>query len=136
MAGKKKTEKVTKPERSPEEIRHDKERQKEGWARRERPGISKWDAGVEVMGTLVEVRPSQFEGNVLIDLKDPDGKIVTYGGPAILKDLLKGIDIGAEILIECLGKIKTRKGQEAWDFRVYEREGSKGPVSDDDVPFD
>lgn len=134
MASKKAKPKAAKREATPEEKAHDKQRQKEGWKRQQRADIEKWEPGMEVSGVFLELRPGSM--GQLVDLRDEEGKLRTYGAPTILASLLKPFDKGTEVLIECVGKIRNAKNQETWDFRIYTREGADTGTSDDDTGFE
>jgi len=132
MASKRKGKPAPKREPTREELAHDKERAKQGWKREKRPDIEKWEAGVEVSGSFMELRDGQF--GKLLDLRDEEGVVRTYGAPTMLAGLLKNVESGTDIMIECVGKMRTSKGQDAWDFRLYTRDG-EGSASDEDTPF-
>jgi hypothetical protein len=88
-----------------------------GYRHVERPGISKWEDGLEVQGTLMgvrEVRPNNF----LVDFKI-EGSRQTFGCPTILRDILRDVEEEAALIVRCKGKITTGTGQEAWDFDVF-----------------
>jgi hypothetical protein len=48
----------------------------------------------------------------------------TWGCPTILHGKLKDIPKGVVVRIECLGKVRTKSGFDAWNFAVYEDDGT------------
>ena len=83
-------------------------------------GIIRWTKGLQVEGTIVDIRNStsdRFKGEGhLLDLATNTGK-ATYGCPTILYNYLRLIEVGEYIRITCLGKVKVPRGK-AWDFDV------------------
>jgi hypothetical protein len=56
----------------------------------------------------------------------------TFSTPAILLDRLLGIEVGALLSIECVGKTKVKSG-EAWDFKVMEGVDDDGEADHADL---
>lgn len=81
--------------------------------------IHKWEIGMVVQGALVGMRPGNL--GTLVDIKDEEGEIITYGCPTILRNLLEPINKGDDILIYCSGKKASTKGQDTWVFRLYSK---------------
>lgn len=95
-----------------------------GWEKVERGAIEKWEKGMEVEGTFIEVRAGSV--GFLVDV-EVEGEHATYGCPTILRSKLQGFDEGDGVLIICTGKIKvagSKKGNDAWNFEVFRKGGN------------
>lgn len=84
-----------------------------------------WDRGVTVQGEFVGMAESSFENEdgtkaTIASFLTTTGE-VSYWTPAILKRRLSEIEPGDEVRVECLGKVRTRNGRNAWDFKVHVR---------------
>lgn len=84
--------------------------------------IIPWKKGLEVAGKLVFVKKlPDFEGKTgghLFHLELPSGEVVCYGAPTILWESLSELPLQSLVVIACTGKVKTRRGQDAWTFDV------------------
>lgn len=91
--------------------------------RLEKGTIVKWEKGLIVEGILDEIREGTSDlfaqKGHLVDIKTAEKGLITYSCPTILYNYLKQLDKGAFVRIECMGKIKAKRGR-AWDFIVDE----------------
>lgn len=86
---------------------------------------SSWEKGTVVVGTFEGLNETSFENEdgskaMTATFENADGTFV-YWTPAILKNRLSSVPVGTEVRVECMGKIRTRSGRQAWDFTVHRR---------------
>lgn len=83
--------------------------------------IPTWEAGMEVTGGFLGLKgiTTQYGPSELVEIGFADGSRVTLGAPAILANRLRNVAYGVGVTIRCLGKIATKSGQQAWDFKVW-----------------
>ena len=97
-----------------------------GWVPVQTSSVVAWQAGQREVGAFVELRDSSFIGDdgvpakQLVLLQD-DGIELVLRCPAVLQRKLIGVEPGTELLVECLGKVRTRAGRQAWDFVVMKK---------------
>lgn len=107
--------------------------QREGWGanRSQRLEILKWEVGKVVSGKVTTLKKlpdsNEKKGGFIFYIETEEGR-VCYGAPAILHGAMDeiitehgGFD-GLFWRIECIGKVPSRRGQEAWNFDVRTRE--------------
>lgn len=85
-----------------------------------------WEKGTTVTGFYLGMEESTFENEdgskaVICTFDDREEGAVAYWTPAILRNRLEGISSGTLVRVECLGKVRTRSGRSAWDFKVMKR---------------
>jgi hypothetical protein len=105
------------------------------WKQRKPGDIMKWGENVEVTGRYHGWRPIMVNGqeSYLVDFEVTESgraRKVTYGCPTILKSLLDGVAMDHLVKVVCKGKAKTKSGQEAWQFDVFE-----DAPEDEELPF-
>ena len=121
-----------------EKVRSKEEVLKAGYVPAEAGEIVPWNEGDVLDGRLVEIRESaKFPGSFLMDVRLASGEVATRPCPTILHSKLRGVPIGADVWIRCLGMVETQSGQQAWDFEALygfpkSRKGTPEPAS---TPF-
>jgi hypothetical protein len=104
--------------------RRPKRRQKVAWTKVQGPSgsgaeIRKWEQGVIIEGRVNVIRDGKYGPLVDFSISDT-GEVVTYPVPAVLGARLAMIPNGILLRIECLGKVKLKSGNNAWNFAVYQ----------------
>lgn len=119
---------------APSEDREAKERDRKlkalgfGNTRTSRLPIQKWGAGVVIMGTFENMKKlpdnKDKKGGHIFYFTDEDGQRQCYGAPAILAEALEGFEQGDFFRVECIGKVPSNKGNDAWNFDVRVKENA------------
>lgn len=93
-----------------------------------RPKIVGWETGKHIIGAVLGPLVDQGTdstgkhlGFLMNFAHTETGEVELIGCPTILKNYLERMTAAekADIEIRCLGKIKTRSRQDAWDFEVF-----------------
>lgn len=84
-----------------------------------------WDRGVTVTGDYLGMNESSFENEdgtkaIITTFETEEGE-VSFWTPAILRRRLEAVTVGTTVRVECLGKVRTRSGRNAWDFKVMRK---------------
>ena len=93
-----------------------------GWERVERPKIEKWEQGKVVQGIFKGLQEGRGEYKTPLLKVMVDDKLTIHSCPTVLQSYFEGVTSDMPVKIVCLGKtLKSKKGQNAWDFEVYYR---------------
>lgn len=91
-------------------------------SRGDRLPIQKWEVGKVVEGVFLKMKKLPDRGDKKgghIFYLEIGGVRECYGAPAILTGMLEEIGAGESVVIACVGKVPSSRGQDAWDFRVF-----------------
>lgn len=76
-------------------------------------------AGDKIQGILTERKPDQGDYKSTVYAVTSEGKTTSFFSNSVLDDKLKNLELGkTEVIVEFLGKMKSKKGREYNNFSV------------------